>query len=163
MSDYQYTERIIKQMIAAWAEQNKRVDVFFAEYNEDVYLKEVAPKRNRAIYLLGHLVAVNDGMLPLFNLGDKMFPELTADFLFTPDNVETKMPTVGELKKQWKELNLKLSERFNAMRVEDWMGRHTSVSEDDFTNEPHRNKLNVLISRVNHQAYHLGQLKLMHP
>ncbi|RYE23573.1 MAG: DinB family protein [Sphingobacteriales bacterium] len=161
MSDLQYSQRIIDQMITAWKSQNKGVDKFFGEYADDVYLKEVAPKRNRAIYLLGHLVAVNDGLLPLFMLGDKLYPELTADFLSAPDNVATQMPTIAELKTKWKELNVKLEEGFSKMSVEDWMGRHTSVTEEDFAKEPHRNKLNVLISRINHQAYHLGQLKLL--
>jgi hypothetical protein len=44
------------------------------------------------------------------------------------------------------------------MKPQDWLGRHTAVSEEDFQKEKHRNKLNVLISRTNHAGYHLGQL-----
>jgi len=47
------------------------------------------------------------------------------------------------------------------MSVADWMGRHMSVSEEDFAKEPQRNKFNVLIGRTNHQSYHLGQLNLL--
>ena len=34
------------------------------------------------------------------------------------------------------------------------------VSDEDFAREPHRNKLNVLISQTNHLSYHPGQLSL---
>jgi len=44
------------------------------------------------------------------------------------------------------------------MQPTEWFTRHTSVSEEDFIKEPHRNKLNVLITRATHQSYHLGQL-----
>jgi hypothetical protein len=35
------------------------------------------------------------------------------------------------------------------------------ISEQDFAKEPMRNKLNVLINRTNHLAYHYGQLRLI--
>jgi hypothetical protein len=43
------------------------------------------------------------------------------------------------------------------------MDRHTAVSEADFALNPSRNKLSILISRTNHQSYHLGQLNLLDP
>jgi hypothetical protein len=36
-----------------------------------------------------------------------------------------------------------------------------TVSPEDFAKEPHRNRLNVLISRTNHMANHIGQLLLL--
>jgi len=36
-----------------------------------------------------------------------------------------------------------------------------AVSDEDFSKEPHRNKLNVIINRTNHMSYHLGQLILL--
>jgi len=36
--------------------------------------------------------------------------------------------------------------------------KHTSVSEEDFAKEPHRNRLNVLTTRTTHLASHYGQL-----
>jgi hypothetical protein len=44
------------------------------------------------------------------------------------------------------------------MTAEQWLEKHTSVSDEDFAKEPHRNKLSVLISRTNHLANHIGQL-----
>jgi hypothetical protein len=41
---------------------------------------------------------------------------------------------------------------------DEWFTRHNNVSAADFANEPHRNKLNIIINRTNHTSYHLGQL-----
>ena len=67
-------------------------------------------------------------------------------------------PSVEELKKYWKEVNAVLYEHISKMTTGDWFTRHSAVSEEDFSKEPHRNKLNIIINRTNHQSYHLGQL-----
>ena len=46
------------------------------------------------------------------------------------------------------------------MSESDWHSKHTAVSEEDFKKEPHRNKLNVMLSRVTHKASHLGQMAM---
>jgi hypothetical protein len=155
------TEQIIQQVLSTWASKNTAVTSFFNKYKEEAYLEEVAPGRNRAIYLLGHLVATNDGLLPLFSLGQRLFPELEAPFSAQPDRSTEQLPSLDSLKKQWETVNMRLAQHFNAMNASDWLGRHTAVSEADFAAEPHRNKLNVLINRTNHQSYHLGQLNLL--
>ena len=78
-------KQIIQQLINSWAAQNKAVSNFFTKYDDAFYLNEVATDRNRAIYLLGHLIAVNDGLFPLFGLGDKLFPQLEILFISNPD------------------------------------------------------------------------------
>ena len=126
-----------------------------------MYMQQVAPGRNRAIYLLGHLIAANDSMLPMFMLGDRLYPELEADFLTNPDKPETNMPSISELKGKWNTLNTTLAAHFDKMDAPTWMDRHSRVSPEDFAKEPHRNKLNVLIGRTNHQSNHYGQLVLL--
>lgn len=159
--DQVYTQQIITQLIKSWSASNKNVTDFFAKYQEQDYLKEIAPGRNRAIYLLGHLIAVNDGMLPLFGLGEKLFPELEAPFLKEADKSTPDTVSLITLQQQWQTLNEKLATQFSAMPAADWLDRHTAVSPEDFAINPLRNKLNVLISRINHQAYHMGQLNLL--
>lgn len=155
------TDLIISQVISAWAAQNKTVTDFFNKQPDEAYLQPVAPGRNRAIYLLGHIIAANDMMLPMFFLGDSLYPELVADFLDTPDNPDTVMPSVAELKEKWTTLNTTLAGHFANMDAASWLARHNRVSPEDFAKEPHRNKLNVLINRTNHQTGHAGQLALM--
>ena len=155
-----YTEQIIKQIIDTWTGRNNAFNDFFNKYNDADYLSEVAPGRNRAIYLLGHLIATNDGMIPLFGLGGRLFPELEV-FSGNPDKSFEINASIEELKTKWAALNTALTTHFAKMSAEDWMSKHTAVSTEDFAKEPHRNKLNVFIGRTNHQSYHLGQLNLM--
>ncbi len=155
------TELIIKQVISSWSAQNKSVTDFFNTYEDATYTNAVAPGRNRAIYLLGHLVAVNDGMLPIFGLGDKLFPHLEPTFVSTPDQHDASFPSIAELKQHWDTLNTTLTDHFNRMDWKAWVEKHSLVSEQDFALNPMRNKLNVLLNRTNHQSYHLGQLRLL--
>lgn len=155
-----YTEQIIKQVITSWKSRNEAYTEFFNYYPGDYYFKEVAPGRNRAIYLLGHLIASNDSILPLFGLGNPLFPEL-AMFAHDADKSFEITHSLADLKAKWQTVNKKLGEHFDAFSPEDWMSRHTSVSEADFLKEPHRNKLNALLGRTNHESYHLGQLNLL--
>ena len=49
---------------------------------------ETAPGANRGIYLLGHLAAVSDGLLPLLGFGEKLYPQLEEVFLTNPDKMQ---------------------------------------------------------------------------
>jgi hypothetical protein len=156
-----HVEQTIQLIVNMWTSRNTAVTGFFNKYeNESVYLNEVAPGRNRALYLLGHLIATNDSMLPLLGLGEKLFPEL-EEFSSSPDKSFTINQSISELKKQWDTINATLTDHFSKFSAENWLERHTAVSPEDFEKEPHRNKLNVLIGRTNHQSYHLGQLNLL--
>lgn len=152
------TELLVKMIITAWQGQNKKVDDLIAKLSDDQWAADTAPGRNSGIYLLGHLTGVNDGMIKLLGFGEKMHPELEALFLANADKSGSTFPSLDDLKKYWKEINAKLDEHMKNLSIDDWFGRHTSVSEEDFSKEPHRNKLSILISRTAHQAYHVGQL-----
>lgn len=123
--------------------------------------QEIAPGRNRGIYLLGHLTTVNDDMLPLLDLGNKLYPELTEPFLKSPDRAVAEIPSADELRGKWLTLNDTLNNRFDSLQPEEWFQRHMSVSAEDFANEPHRNKLNIIVTRTTHMAYHTGQFILI--
>ena len=153
--------QIIKQVVSIWTAQNKVVTDFFSKHPDEVYAKEVAPGRNRAVYLFGHLIAASDGMIPLLGLGERLYPQLEPVFLASPDNTSATMPSIPELKEMWNTVNTKLTNHFNNMQPSDWLDRHTKVSPEDFAKEPHRNKLNILLSRTNHLSYHSGQLNLL--
>lgn len=155
------SEQIVKQLITAWGAQNKSLETLINKYDEAAYLNEIAPGRNRAIYIFGHLVAVNDNILPLLGAGDKLYPELFDLFITNPDKAVSDIPSMAELKKYWDTINTKLNNHINSLSVSDWMGRHTKVSAEDFAKEPHRNKLSILITRTSHLAYHVGQLALL--
>lgn len=155
--------QIIQLVLNAWTVQNNAVTDFFNKHNDALYLNRVAPNRNSAIYLLGHLIASNDGLLPLFGISERLYPNMHNLFLKNGYDETAVYPTLAELKANWNTITETLTENFSKMTPEDWLGKHTAVSEEDFAIAQHRNKLNVLIGRTNHQSYHLGQLGLLNP
>lgn len=156
-------ELFIKMVIDAWDKYVKRTDQIFNSLSDADLLKEIAPGKNRAVYLLGHLTAVNDELCPLLGLGESAWPQLKPLFLVNPDKAGSEFPSIPELRQYWKTSNSRLSEGFDRMEPYEWFERHSAVSEEAFAKEPHRNKLNVLISRTNHVSYHEGQLILIPP
>lgn len=154
-------ELMVQMLLTAWHKHIEQFDKFIAPLTVEQITRDVAPGRNSGLYLLGHLTAVTDGMLQLFGFGEKLYPELEELFLRNPDKSGFDYPSFDTLKAQWSAVHEALNKGMAGMTADDWLGRHTAVSEEDFAKEPHRNKLNVLISRTNHQEYHFGQIKLL--
>ena len=154
-------QMIIKMTLNSWYSVVKRADTLFEKITDEEMLKEIAPHRNRGIYLIGHLSAVHDMMLPLLDLGESQFPELKATFIRTPDNPKEQPFSLAELRQFWVSVNSELQKQFDKLTPDQWFQKHTSVSAEDFANQPHRNRLNVVLSRTNHLSYHLGQLAFL--
>ena len=150
-----------QQIIESWNLTVKRISDLFDKLSDEEIMKEVSPNRNRGIYLLGHLTASHDYMLPLLGFRELMFPELKDSFLRDPDNLNKQPFPIEELRLKWTAVNDELKKHLNNMSEDDWLQKHFAISIEDFAKEPHRNKLNVLISRTNHLSYHHGQLALL--
>jgi hypothetical protein len=150
----------IKMTLQGWEIYIKRADDFFKSKSEDQLSNEIAAGRNTGIYLLGHLITVHDKMFPILGLGEMLYPHLEKPFLSSPDKSGLEFPPLKELMENWNKVNKKLEEGFSSMPEEGWFQRHNLVSEEDFAKEPYRNKLNLVLNRTNHIAYHLGQLRL---
>ena len=148
----------VKMALDAWNTQASRADKLIKSLSNEAIAQETAPGRNSGTYLVGHLTAVHDAMLPLLGLGDRLYPQLEDPFLKNPDKSGLEKPSIDDLRLYWNTVMAVLTNHFNALTSTDWLSKHASVSQEDFLKEPHRNKLNVLISRTNHLAYHLGQL-----
>lgn len=155
------TEIAVKMILDRWYGSIKNLDSILSSLTDEQLEKEIAPNKNRGIYLLGHLVAVHDDMIRLLDLGDKLYPELFEPFIKAADKTVAELPTVATLRAYWNKQNEVLSEKFNSLSVEDWFQKHTAVSAEDFAKEPHRNKLNIIITRTSHLQYHSGQLVLL--
>ena len=146
--------------LRAWKAAVDRSDAFFAGLSAEQLEAQVAPGRNRLIYLWGHLAAVHDRMLPLLGVGPRRHPELDAPFLESPDRPGTALLPASAIAPIWNSVNAELWKAFTAWSPADWLARHTSVSEADFAREPHRNRFSVLLSRTAHLASHHGQVIL---
>lgn len=152
---------LVNTALNSWKLLIGRSSKTFAALSDDDLQREVAPGKNRIYYLLGHLTAVHDRMLPLLGLGERLHPELDSRFLDNPDRtLPVGEPEPADLRKAWSEVNEKLAEAFASLAPEGWLERHTSVSEADFAQDPLRNRLAVLLSRTTHLAYHEGQIRL---
>jgi uncharacterized damage-inducible protein DinB len=143
----------------SWRLVLERVNKAFSSLTDDQLLKEVAPGKNRLIYLWGHLTAAHDAMFPILGLGERLHPELDAIFISSPDK-GAQLPPVAELRKYWDEVNGRLLSQFATLSENEWLQRHRSMSEEDYVKDPTRNRLAVLLSRTNHLSYHLGQITL---
>jgi hypothetical protein len=150
----------VKVAINSWKLVAERAGKTFSNFTEDELLKEVAPGKNRVIYVWGHLTAIHDAMLSILGLGPRLHPELDAIFVSNPDETATRLPSGGELKKYWDEVNTKLLSEFARLSADEWLERHHAMSEEDYAKDPTRNRLAVLLSRTNHMSYHLGQVIL---
>jgi hypothetical protein len=147
--------------IKSWEAWIGRAGKLFDSLSDEEMLKEIAPGKNRPIYLLGHLIAVNDAVIPQLRLGELEYPHLKEPFITQPDRAVTDLPPASELRKNWKDLNARLSALFAELTPAQWLERHATVTEEDFANEPHRNRLAILLSRTGHASYHLGQLMFL--
>ena len=151
-------ELLVKMALTSWNDQLDRSGKLFDSLTDAELEQHVAPNRNTGKYLLGHLIAIHDAMLPLLGLGDKLYPELEQPFVRSPESAQPNETAISVLRASWNKVNQTLASKFKALSTKEWFDRHNSVSPEDFKKEPHRNKLNVLLSRTNHLSYHRGQL-----
>ena len=155
------TETMIKMVLDRWYGSIKNFDTILGALGDEALQKEIAPGKNRGIYLLGHLIAVHDDMLILLDLGPKLYPELHEPFLKEADKATIQVPAASELRNIWVKQCEALKQKFDSLQPGQWLEKHTAVSAEDFAKEPHRNKLNIIITRTSHLQYHTGQLVLL--
>lgn len=153
-------QSVVTTAVHAWKQNLERAGTFFSGLSEQQLQTEIAPGKNRLIYVWGHLIAVHDAMLPLLGLGQRLHPELDDAFLKSADRVVADLPSAADLKRHWDEVNGRLLEGFGAFTASDWARKHTVVSDEDFAANPLRNRLAILLSRTGHVSYHLGQAVL---
>ena len=153
-------QSVVASAVHAWKLHVERADKLFSGLSEQQLLAEVAPGKNRLVYLWGHLIAVHDAMLPLLGLGPRRHPELDAAFLTGADKTVAELPSAAELKDLWNDVNGRLLAGFNGFTAADWAQKHSAVSDEDFAANPLRNRLAILLSRTAHVAYHHGQAAL---
>lgn len=154
-------QTVVKMVFDRWNALLDNCNTIFDSLSDEQMQKEIVPGRNRVIYLLGHLIAVHDDMIPILGFGEKLYPELHDIFIKSPDKTVSELPATQELRIRWSKINDYLTQKFESLSADNWFEKHNSVSAEDFAREPHRNKLNIILTRTTHLAYHVGQLKLI--
>ena len=155
--------RLVDSAIRAWKSTADRIDQFFGALSPEQLEQEIAPGRNRLIYLWGHIAALNDRLFPLMGLGPRLYPEMDVMFILNPDRAAITVFSAEQLKQAWNQINERLLADFSGWSPAEWLERHTAVSAEDFLREPHRNRYAVLLNRNTHMAFHFGQAILTKP
>jgi hypothetical protein len=154
-------EIMVKMVIGLWKARIEETGRLFDSFSDAQFDREIAPGKNRGIYVLGHLIAAHDQMFPLLGLRNLIFPNYKRIFIDNPDRAIQEIPKLSDIRTNWKELHQELNGHITNMSIESWYHGHTSVSKQDFEKEPHRNKLNIVLTRTNHLNTHYGQLLLL--
>jgi len=136
-------ETFASTVLKSWENWVGRVNQLFASLTDEEMLRQITPGKNRPIYLLGHLIAVNDSMIPQLRLGEANYSHLRKPFIEDPDRGVSEFPPIAELRQNWTDLNARLDSLFKQLSPTQWLERHA-----------------ILLSRTNHTSYHLGQLML---
>jgi hypothetical protein len=152
---------LVTSAMNSWKSTLERADRLFSPLSEEQLQREVAPGKNRLIYLWGHLTAVHDRMLPLLEIGPRLHPEFDEFFLTNPDKAISHLPPAEEIRQSWNEVNGQLTAAFAGFSAAEWLEKHASVSAEDFAKDPSRNRFAILLSRTSHLAFHLGQTALL--
>jgi hypothetical protein len=160
-SDARASELFARTAINSWQISLARLDAILDTLSDEDLQRQVAPGRNRAFYLLGHLAAVHDRMFPLLGLGPRRYESLDQDFITNPDRLSTDRVSAAELRRAWKDVNAALTQAMEALPAQAWLDKHDAVSAEDFAKEPLRNRLAVLLSRTAHVQFHTGQVRLV--
>jgi hypothetical protein len=154
-------EITVKMALQSWDTQISRAAKVFDGLTDEQLWQEIAPGRNRGVYLLGHLIAVNDTLFKIFGLSDRLHADWDEAFIRNPDKSGLDFPSTPVLRQAWTDVHTKLSDHFKNLSAESWFQRHQSMTDEDFEKDPARNKLSVLLNRTAHTAYHLGQVALI--
>lgn len=147
--------------IAAWKRVVVSVEKQVSSFSDDEVLMEVAPGRNRVYYIVGHLAAIHDRLLPMLGIGDRLHPELDDLFIEHPDRTFADRLNPTQVNRTLVEVNTAVTRGVEVMAPLDWLKKHAAVSEEDFIKDPTRNRIAVLESRTAHAMYHAGQIRLL--
>jgi hypothetical protein len=144
-------------VLNSWKLVTSRFDKILDDLSDEQLQQQVAPGKNRVLYLVGHLIATHDRMFPLLGIGERLYPELDETYLTNPDRALADPLSAIELRRAWAKVNNKLTSVFEKFTMEEWLQKHTAVSDEDFVKDPTRNRLAVVMSRISHVSYHSGQ------
>jgi DinB superfamily len=147
-------------VLNSWRLVINRFNKTLSELSDEQLQQQAAPGRNRVFYLLCHLTAMHDRMFPLFGIGDRLHTELDEPYIGHSDRVLADPLSATELRRAWTSVNDKLTRAFEGFTLEDWLQKHTAVSDEDFIRDPMRNRLAVVMNRTSHASYHAGQAAL---
>src|SRR5882757_4016842 len=157
---FRMEDLLVSTVLNSWKLVIGRLDHAIAPLTDEQLQRQIAPGKNRLLYLIGHLTAVHDRMFSMLGLGERLHPELDEIYIANPDRALPDPVSASDLKRAWSEVNSKLTAAFEELTPKEWLHKHNAVSDEDFAKDPTRNRLAVMMSRTNHAAFHSGQAVL---
>ncbi|MEQ8302914.1 MAG: DinB family protein [Cyclobacteriaceae bacterium] len=143
-----------------WTANNKRTFKILEDLEDKKFNVPIVPGGNSPSWIMGHLADTDDRLFELLGIGDRKYPELGTIYHHEKGSNQTGHLSKTELLKKWTHIVAELDKAFSSWSEAEWLGRHTAVSEEDFAQQPQRNRLNVMLGRVSHKTSHLGQLSM---
>src|SRR5882757_7503413 len=94
-------EMLVKVAVDSWKLVIGRLDKGIGALDEEQLQRQVAPGKNRLLYLVGHLTAVHDRMFSLLGVGERLHPELDEVYISNPDRALPDPVSAANLKHAW--------------------------------------------------------------
>lgn len=115
-------QALIDSALRSWRSNMDRAGKFFGSLTSDELELEVAPTRNRLVYIWGHRIAFNEGILPLFEFGPRRHPELDRLFVSRPDRAVSQILNGPDLNNIWTQLDAALRAEFQKLSPSEGCG-----------------------------------------
>lgn len=126
-------------------------------FEEDDWKLSLAPGKNHALWLLGHLVASDDDIVLYLGKGDVLYPHYQEIFSQgKPLLAYEKCPPASELKESLKKVFERNSKIVAELREEEFDEPHALV--ENYETDYFKTKRRVVMAWQLHQLYHTGQL-----
>jgi hypothetical protein len=138
--------------LKTWKATVGRFDDIVAASSDEDLDRVVMPGRSRLSYLIGHMTALHDRLLPLLGLGDRQHAELDAEFSDERDAHRTIAMSASGLREAWNDVNAALLAGMERLTPEEWLERPSTVADT--------NRLGVLLNWTNHVSLHSEQIRL---
>lgn len=133
-----------------WKATVGRFDDIVAASSDEELEREVTPGKSRLFYLIGHLTALHDRLLPVLGLGDRRHAELDEEFGEERDAHRATALSPRRVRQLWNEVNASLLASMERLTPEEWLEKPAVAVES--------NRLSVLLDWTDHVSLHSTQI-----
>lgn len=135
-----------------WKATVGRFDDIVAASSDEELEREVTAGKSRLFYLIGHLTALHDRLLPVLGLGERRHMELDAEFGEERDPHRASGVSARRLRQLWTEVNAAVLAGMERLTPEQWLEKPPAAAAP--------NRLSVLLNWTDHVSLHSTQIRL---
>ena len=138
--------------LRTWKATVGRFDDIVSALSDEELEREVAPGKSRLFYLVGHLTALHDRLLPALGLGERRYADLDAEFGDERDDHHASALSPRRLRQLWNEVNAALVAGMERLTPEQWLEAPASVAAPS--------RLSALLAWTAHVSLHATQMRI---